>query len=87
MAGWATRTRPSSSACTATRNPETCSTLQVQQRYTVDDSTSAGAGSTFVETVEVSGTYAGNTVVVSNEGTTYVIVSLESGGAGSTSST
>jgi hypothetical protein len=37
--------------------------------------------------VEFSGAYTGNTVVVSNEGTTYVIVSLETGGAGATSST
>jgi hypothetical protein len=55
--------------------------------YTVNNSTSAGAGSAFVGTVEFSGAYTGNTTVVSNEGTTYVIVSLESGGAGSTSST
>jgi hypothetical protein len=55
--------------------------------YTVNNSTSAGAGSAFVGTVEFSGAYTGNTVVVSNDGTTYVIVSLESGGAGSTSST
>jgi hypothetical protein len=55
--------------------------------YTVNNSTSAGAGSAFVGTVEFSGAYTGNTVVVSNEGTTYVIVSLETGGAGATSST
>lgn len=55
--------------------------------YTVDNSTSAGAGSAFVGTVEFSGAYSGNATVVSNEGTTYVIVSLETGGAGSTSST
>ena len=47
----------------------------------------AGAGSAFVGTVEFSGAYTGNTVVVSKEGTTYVIVSWESGGAGSTAST
>lgn len=55
--------------------------------YTVDSSTSAGAGSAFVGTVEFSGAYTGNANVVSNEGTTYVIVSLETGGAGATSST
>jgi hypothetical protein len=55
--------------------------------YTVDSSNSAGAGSAFVGNVKFSGAYTGNTTVVSNEGTTYVIVSLESGGAGTTSST
>jgi hypothetical protein len=55
--------------------------------YTVNSSNSAGAGSAFVGTVEFSGAYTGNTTVVSNQGTTYVIVSLETGGAGTTSST
>jgi hypothetical protein len=55
--------------------------------YTVDNSTSAGAGGAFVGTVEFSGAYTGNATVVSNQGTTYVIVSLQTGGAGSTSST
>ena len=55
--------------------------------YTVDNSTSVGAGNAFVGTVEFSGAYSGNTTVVSNQGTTYVIVSLETGGAGTTSST
>jgi hypothetical protein len=53
--------------------------------YTVDSSNSVGAGSAFVGTVEFSGAYTGNTTVVSNQGTTYVIVSLETGGAGTTS--
>jgi len=55
--------------------------------YTVDNSSSAGAGSAFVGNVEFSGAYTGNTTVVSNEGTTYVIVTLETAGATPTSTT
>lgn len=55
--------------------------------YTVDSSNSAGAGSAFVGNVQFSGAYTGNATVVSNAGTTYVIVSLETGGAGTTPST
>ena len=54
--------------------------------YTVDSSNSVGAGSAFVGNVQFSGNYTGNTTVVSNSGTTYVIVSLESAGAGGTTS-
>jgi hypothetical protein len=36
--------------------------------------------------VQFSGNYTGNATVVSNSGTTYVIVSLESAGAGGTTS-
>ena len=55
--------------------------------YTVNNSSSAGAGSAFIGTIEFSGAYTGNANVLSNGGTTYVIVSLEAGGAGTTSST
>ena len=54
--------------------------------YTVDSSNSAGAGSAFVGNVQFSGAYTGNTTVVSNSGTTYVIVALETAGAGGTTS-
>ena len=54
--------------------------------YTVDSSNSAGAGSAFVGNVQFSGTYTGNTTIVSNSGTTYVIVALETAGAGGTTS-
>jgi len=55
--------------------------------YTVNNSSSAGAGSAFVGTVEFSGAYTGSASVVSNDGTTYVVVELDTGGAGATSST
>ena len=54
--------------------------------YTVDSSNSAGAGSAFVGNVQFSGNYTWNTTVVSNSGTTYVVMSLESAGAGGTTS-
>ena len=77
----------SSSSTTTSKDSRKSFQVSTPDGQAVNNSTSAGAGSAFVGTVEFSGAYTGNTVVVSNEGTTYVIVSLESGGAGSTSST
>ena len=73
---------------TATGQPEDVySFYQSNSSYTVDNATSAGAGSAFVGTVEFSGAYTGNTTVLSNGGTTYVIVTLETAGTTPTSTT
>lgn len=72
----------------ATSKPdEVFNFYQSSSAYTVDSSNSAGVGSAFVGNVRFSGAYTGNATVVSNSGTTYVIVTLENAGAGTPSST
>src|SRR4051812_13957568 len=55
--------------------------------YHVDSSSSIGAGSVFVGKVSFSGALTGNATVVSRNGTTYVIVMLQTPGASTTVAT
>jgi hypothetical protein len=55
--------------------------------YHVDSKSSIGAGSVFVGKVSFSGAFTGNATVVSRNGTTYVVVMLQTPGASTTVAT
>ena len=55
--------------------------------YTVESTSSAGAGTYFIGYVQFKGAYTGSTTVISHDGSTYVVVVLESSGSGTTTVT
>ena len=54
---------------------------------TVTSSTSAGLGSAYLGTVKLGGTYAGSSVVIASLSGTYIVITLKSGSASSTTTT
>lgn len=72
----------------ATGSPEdTFAFYKDNNSLTVSDPKAVGAGSAYVGTLQLSGTYTGRVTVLSNDGTTYILVALQTAGTGTTTGT
>ena len=72
----------------ATGTPEdTFAFYKDNTSLTVSDSKVIGAGSAYVGTLQLSGSYTGRVTVLSKDGTTYILVALQAAGTGTTTGT